>query len=164
MLSQRNDLFNRPQGHNAITDMLYQEFTERVNIVVPTTEYYDIIEPMYNACDVEKDTFCKLWVKMNYRRVAAYKAEQKEKKNRQRTLDRLLKIENKLLKAESYEVGEDVLKERDIKVLESVGISIKEWFNPLPINGISEGFWRHRSSTSVWCEVHDYTMKALMEI
>ena len=140
--------------------MLQQEFHDRVKMSV-SAEEFEAIHAVYMYSYLDKDEFCKLWVKMNRTRVDNAKKELKERQQRRWRINRLLKIEAKLDKAESHEVAEDVLTASDINVLESVGISIKEWFNPLPINGISEGFWRHRNSTSLWCDVHDYLKKEL---
>lgn len=56
--------------------MLQHEFESRVGIEVSASEYASI-EQVYMASDVEKDEFCKLWVKMNKNRVARIKAERK---------------------------------------------------------------------------------------
>lgn len=50
--------------------MTKQEFIERVNVNVNDSEY-EHIEAVYMASDVDKDTFCKMWVKMNQSRVKA---------------------------------------------------------------------------------------------
>ncbi len=126
-----------------------------------SVDEFNAIHVVYLASDLNKDDFCKMWVKMNRSRVDAAKKALKERQQRNWRINRLLKIEGKLQKADSWEAAEDVLTESDIKVLASVGISVKEWYNPLPINGVSEGFERYRNSTSVWWDVHEYTMKEL---
>ena len=100
-----------------------------------SVDEFNAIHVVYLASDLDKDEFCKMWVKMNRSRVDAAKKALKERQQRNWRINRLLKIEGKLQKADSWEAAEDVLTESDIKVLASVGISVKEWYNPLPING-----------------------------
>lgn len=57
--------------------MMYNEFVERVGMEVSSSEF-EIINNMYMLADVDKDTFCKLWVKMNFARIKTAKDE-KEK-------------------------------------------------------------------------------------
>lgn len=56
--------------------MLQHEFESRVGIEVSAQEYISI-NAVYECSDVEKDEFCKLWVKMNRNRVARIKAQRK---------------------------------------------------------------------------------------
>ena len=56
--------------------MLQHEFESRVGIEVSAQEYA-AIEQVYMNSDVEKDEFCKLWAKMNRKRIARIKAERK---------------------------------------------------------------------------------------
>ncbi len=56
--------------------MTQQEFESRVGIEV-TGKEYAAIEQVYMNSDVEKDEFCKLWVRMNKQRVARIEAERK---------------------------------------------------------------------------------------
>lgn len=79
--------------------MMYSEFVERTGMNVNSAEFDAIIE-VYNNSDVNKDDFCKLWVKMNFNRVAAYKAK-KAKEEKQHKVwgdlhDVLSKYQNKL--------------------------------------------------------------------
>ena len=48
--------------------MLQQEFTKRVGLEVSAQEYAHI-EQVYMASDLDKDEFCKQWVKMNKERI-----------------------------------------------------------------------------------------------
>lgn len=57
--------------------MMYNEFVERVGMEVSSSEF-EIINNMYMLADVDKDTFCKLWAKMNFARIKTAK-EQKSK-------------------------------------------------------------------------------------
>ena len=78
---------------------MYNEFIERVGMEVSSSEF-EIINNMYMLSDVDKDEFCKLWVKMNFNRVATYKAKKaKEEKQHKVWCDLhevLSKYQNKL--------------------------------------------------------------------
>lgn len=56
--------------------MTQREFTERTGVEVSVNEYA-AIEMVYMASDVDKDEFCRMWVKMNKSRVERAKAEAK---------------------------------------------------------------------------------------
>lgn len=56
-----------------------QEFESRVLVNVSEVEY-EAIEIVYMNSDLEKDEFCKLWCKMNHKRVKAVKDAVKEQK------------------------------------------------------------------------------------
>ena len=78
---------------------MYNEFIERVGMEVSSSEF-EIINNMYMLSDVDKDEFCKLWVKMNFNRVATYKAK-KAKEEKQHKVwcvlhEVLSKYQNKL--------------------------------------------------------------------
>ena len=78
---------------------MYSEFVERTGMNVNSAEFDAIIE-VYNNSDVNKDDFCKLWVKMNFNRVATYKAK-KAKEEKQHKVwgdlhEVLSKYQNKL--------------------------------------------------------------------
>ncbi len=61
--------------------MTQQEFTQRTQVEVSNKEF-DAINEVYMNSDLDKDEFCKMWVKMNKTRVRAAKLnrmiEQKE--------------------------------------------------------------------------------------
>lgn len=54
--------------------MTQQEFTQRTNVQVSNTEF-DAIHEVYMNSDLDKDEFCKMWVKMNKTRVQNAKVE-----------------------------------------------------------------------------------------
>lgn len=56
-----------------------QEFENRVLVNVSEVEY-EAIETVYMNSDLEKDEFCKLWCKMNHKRVKEVKDAIKEQK------------------------------------------------------------------------------------
>lgn len=54
--------------------MTQQEFTQRTQVEVSNKEF-NAIHEVYMASDLDKDEFCKMWVKMNKTRVQNAKAE-----------------------------------------------------------------------------------------
>lgn len=85
--------------------MMYNEFVERTGMNVNSAEFDAIVE-VYNNSDVDKDEFCKLWVKMNFNRVANYKAK-KAKEEKQHKVwgdlhDVCSKYQNKLDKSRNW--------------------------------------------------------------
>lgn len=48
--------------------MTHAEFFNRTNVTV-SSEEFDAINTVYMASDLDKDAFCKMWCKMNYKRV-----------------------------------------------------------------------------------------------
>lgn len=59
--------------------MTHKEFTDRVLVNVSEEEYRHI-EQVYLCSDLDKDEFCKLWIKMNKGRYEAAKAKREEAK------------------------------------------------------------------------------------
>ena len=59
--------------------MLQSEFTERTKVQV-SDEEFEAINEVYMNSDLDKDSFCVLWCKMNRSRVEAAKATIKEQK------------------------------------------------------------------------------------
>lgn len=60
--------------------MTQQEFTQRTNVEVSNKEF-DAINEVYMNSEVDKDEFCKMWCKMNQKRVkAAIEAEKAQAK------------------------------------------------------------------------------------
>lgn len=54
--------------------MTQQEFTQRTQVEVSNKEF-NAIHEVYMASDLDKDEFCKMWVKMNKTRVQNAKVE-----------------------------------------------------------------------------------------
>lgn len=104
--------------------MKLSEFEERVKMSVSYDEYHSIIGPMYNACDVDEDEFCRLWVMMNHRRVAAYKAAAKRKKKNDRVIARLNRIHDKLVRKakRGCNVVEEIPSDGAVKFLRNLEI------------------------------------------
>ena len=68
--------------------MTQQEFTQRVGVQV-SAEEYSAIEQVYMASDVEKDEFCRLWVKMNVQRVKAAKEQTRQREHERKQQEQL---------------------------------------------------------------------------
>lgn len=61
--------------------MLQKEFQDRVKMRISAQEYA-AIEVVYMNSDLEKDEFCKMWSKMNAKRIADYSKVEREKKEK----------------------------------------------------------------------------------
>jgi hypothetical protein len=74
--------------------MTQQEFTQRTNVQVSNTEF-DAIHEVYMNSDLDKDEFCKMWVKMNKTRVENAKVERMMKQKEEAYRDALHKFYTK---------------------------------------------------------------------
>lgn len=61
--------------------MTQKEFQDRVKMQVSAQEYA-AIEVVYMNSDLEKDEFCKMWKKMNAKRISVYLKSEKEKQEK----------------------------------------------------------------------------------
>lgn len=100
------------------------EFEERVKMHVSQKEY-EAIETVYLYSDLDKDEFCKMWVKMNKSRVekAIEETKKMEKENADR--ERLWDIREKLNR-NFAKLAADVLGSRDRAFLERKGFKFEE--------------------------------------
>ena len=110
--------------------MLQQEFQDRVKIKVSAQEYA-AIEVVYMNSDLEKDEFCKMWAKMNAKRIAAYQKTEKEKQEKYEHIS-LLASTRELLRVLAYRNGwgaspKQVLTSKVIKALDKADIYITEY-------------------------------------
>lgn len=62
--------------------MTQQEFTNRVKVEVSTKEF-DAIHEVYMNSDLDKDAFCRMWVKMNKARVREARMKAAELREKQ---------------------------------------------------------------------------------
>ena len=74
--------------------MTQQEFTQRVNVEVSNKEF-EAINEVYMNSDLDKDEFCKMWVKMNKTRVEKAKAEAKAQEEEMAKMDYLYNLYHK---------------------------------------------------------------------
>lgn len=75
--------------------MMYNEFVERVGMEVSSSEF-EIINNMYMLADVDKDTFCKLWAKMNFARIKTAKEQKAKEEKEVKAIEYITKVYNKL--------------------------------------------------------------------
>lgn len=106
--------------------MIKSEFEKRVQMNV-TKEEYAAIEEVYMNSDLDKDEFCKLWVKMNQTRVNKAKADAQAQAKEQAKREKLWEIIYRF-DGMSYQDGcklaADVLSKRQQATIESIGIKI----------------------------------------
>ena len=108
--------------------MLQSEFETRVGMRV-TPQEYSAIEDVYSASDVDKDEFCKLWSKMNHKRIATYKAEKAAREKAEKLRENLWHIWHKFaFKEFEWKVSmlnHTVLNKREEKALQDACIDLK---------------------------------------
>ena len=107
--------------------MLQSEFEARVQMKVSEAEYWHINE-VYNQSDLDKDEFCKLWIKMNQTRVNKAREIAKAVEADTRLREKLWEIVYRfggLSYQESCKLAADVLNKTQQKLIESVGIKIE---------------------------------------
>lgn len=108
--------------------MTQQEFESRVAMQVSAIEY-QAIEIVYMHADVDKDEFCRLWVKMNQNRVKAAKEAAKAEAAAQQLRENLWGILNKF-EGEDYmwkvqTLVHTALSEKEEKTVQAAGIPLK---------------------------------------
>ena len=102
--------------------MTKQEFTARVNVNVNDSEY-EHIEAVYVASDLDKDAFCKLWVKKNESRV---KAAKEEKVRLEKEIEELCLLHNIIYRDHRYDAtSQSTFTKKEIERLEGMGITGK---------------------------------------
>ena len=74
--------------------MLVQEFIQRTGFQ-PSAAEYSAIETVYMASDVDKDEFCKAWVRMNKTRIQKAKEEEKAREEESKIRETLYHIFDK---------------------------------------------------------------------
>ena len=74
--------------------MTQQEFFNRTRVEVEASEFQAINE-VYNCSDLDKDEFCKMWVKMNKSRVAKAQADAKAQEEEMKKMDYLYNLYHK---------------------------------------------------------------------
>lgn len=108
------------------------EFEQRVGMSVNATEYASI-ENVYMASDLDKDAFCNLWKKMNFKRVARAKEEQATKLKEQMKKEQLFSILNKACnKNDFFKLADNFFNKSEKAVLESIGIHMQQESKGIP--------------------------------
>lgn len=104
--------------------MTIQEFQSRTQVSVDVSEF-ESITMVYMQSDVDKDTFCKMWRKMNATRVMAAKGKAKK----QQTIDKVFSMvmtNPEWTDVEHYnDIAVAVLSSKDKALIESIGISLE---------------------------------------
>ena len=104
--------------------MTIQEFQSRTQVSVDVSEF-ESITTVYMQSDVDKDTFCKMWCKMNETRVMAAKKQAKK----QQTIDKVFSMvmtNPEWTDVEHYnDIAVAVLSSKDKALIESIGISLE---------------------------------------
>lgn len=104
--------------------MTIQEFQSRTQVSVDVSEF-ESITTVYMQSDVDKDTFCKMWRKMNATRVMAAKGQAKK----QQTIDKVFSMvmtNPEWTDVEHYnDIAVAVLSSKDKALIESIGISFE---------------------------------------
>lgn len=104
--------------------MTIQEFQSRTQVSVDVSEF-ESITTVYMQSDVDKDTFCKMWRKMNATRVMAAKEQSKK----QQTIDKVFSMvmtNPEWTDVEHYnDIAVAVLSSKDKALIESIGISLE---------------------------------------
>ncbi|UWF81112.1 MAG: hypothetical protein [Bacteriophage sp.] len=104
--------------------MTIQEFQSRTQVSVDVSEF-ESITTVYIQSDVDKDTFCKMWCKMNATRVMAAKEQAKK----QQTIDKVFSMvmtNPEWTDVEHYnDIAVAVLSSKDKALIESIGISLE---------------------------------------
>lgn len=104
--------------------MTQQEFENRVEMTVSASEFIAINEVYMNS-DLDKDAFCKMWVKINRNRVKAAKeqaeidAMNQERKYKAAALCRKLEY-----LASSIRVAANAMTASEQKFVENIGLSM----------------------------------------
>lgn len=105
------------------------EFTNRTNVQVTSSEF-EAINEVYMNCDLDKDDFCKMWMKMNKSRVekaiAAEKAARMVEKQRETAFNIYCKL-NTLPFEASTKLAVNVLTDKEETFCEGIGIKMQEW-------------------------------------
>lgn len=113
-----------PTPSNTFATMTIQEFQSRTQVSVDVSEF-ESITTVYMQSDVDKDTFCKMWRKMNATRVMA--ANEQAKK--QQTIDKVFSMvmtNPEWKDVEHYnDIAVAVLSSKDKALIESIGISLE---------------------------------------
>ena len=104
--------------------MTIQEFQSRTQVSVDVSEF-ESITTVYMQSDVDKDTFCKMWRKMNATRVMTAKEQAKK----QQTIDKVFSMvmtNPEWTDVEHYnDIAVAVLSSKDKALIESIGISLE---------------------------------------
>jgi hypothetical protein len=104
--------------------MTIQEFQSRTQVSVDVSEFLSITT-VYMQSDVDKDTFCKMWRKMNATRVMAAKEQAKKQQTIDKVFSMVMMANPEWTDVEHYnDIAVAVLSGKDKALIESIGISL----------------------------------------
>ena len=126
--------------------MTQQEFTQRVEVSVSSTEYA-AIEIVYMNSDLDKDQFCKLWVRMNHKRVGKAKEERIAKEKEEMLKGQLFMIAVKPKCNDLVKLADNFYTNKEKEILEKIGVSMQEEI---------DGIMRFKSVSTITYEVKKY--------
>lgn len=106
--------------------MTKQEFENRTGVIVSATEY-QAIEAVYMNSDLEKDEFCALWSKMNYKRVAKASRLNKAEVEMQRNREVLYSVLYKSCESKDFnKLADNFFNKTEKKSLAKIGIKMQQ--------------------------------------
>lgn len=117
--------------------MTQNEFTQRVGIEVSVKEF-EAINEVYMNSDLDKDAFCRIWVKMNKSRVREARVKAAELKEKQTLKEMAWALYQKVNSMEDSHLkyATDVLLPKQLNLLRGLNIEITErtnitnvWYN-----------------------------------
>lgn len=115
--------------------MTQYEFQSRVQMNV-STEEYSHIEAVYMSSDLDKDEFCKLWVKMNHKRVSDAKAEQKRLEEEQAKREKgfeILFANDGITFEQGCTLADNFFNKTQKKFFQSIGIEMEDKSSCVPM-------------------------------
>lgn len=122
--------------------MTQQEFESRVKMQV-SCEEYNVIEQVYMNSDVDKDEFCRLWAKMNTKRIAKAKAAQAQLEAQQALNGKVWDIYYKYIQKDyqwkTKTLVHTALNKTQEKVLQQAGFELK--FNTYFYKNMADMLW-----------------------
>lgn len=103
--------------------MTQVEFEKRVEMTISSYEF-DAINVVYMNSDLDKDEFCKMWVKMNKSRISAHKEMEKKQALISKVLD--IKAKSLCFQGEDWwKLGVEILSKKEIETLKEYGIEME---------------------------------------
>lgn len=127
--------------------MTQHEFESRTMVKVSSFEF-EAINTVYMASEVDKDEFCKIWVKMNTKRVNAAKEARKREEAKEMLRSQVFEIYAKRFlpdfpwRANSI----DFLHKSEIAILKKIGIEMEHPVDPF-------GVHYYKDNCTVWGEM-----------
>lgn len=109
--------------------MTQKEFEIRAMEV--TSKEFESINMVYMYSDLDKDEFCKMWCKMNYKRVKAYKEAKRKAEMDADNKSKVFDIYQNLYTGLTYDqkfslMATQVLKKDEKAFLDSIGIKTED--------------------------------------